>query len=187
MPAAGVDNDGHFSPSTERRLADETSAKVDKHELLLQAELDIVSSRRSRSRSKSRARTVLPEEEDSDDLSEINLPGAWKSTPVKRKRRIPSTAAQAATVPLAPAETCAGRPWGVAEWKKLERVYRAEKEAWVKEREIKALPASVGWLGWAKKAMRKEDVVIAAWEVSRVVEAFIKGEKEGNLVGKWSR
>jgi len=157
---------------------------VDKQELLLEAELEIVARRHRRSRSRSFVPSQVTDiDEEEDDLY---VPGGWKSTPGKRKR--PTVKPSNAQPSVPSAVEGVGRPWGVAEWKALEKVYRSEKDEWVKHREIKKLPGSStstsGWLGfgWGRKVEESE---VKDWDVKRVVNRFIIGQHAEQLVGEW--
>ena len=118
------------------------------------------------------------------------LPGGWIGTPagVKRKRihreASPSLTKQISAKGKEKEEN--GAPWGVTEWKKLEKVYRSEREAWLKEREIKTLPTG-GLLGWARRASGVGSAPrVNAWDGDRVVNRFLKEEgKEAK--GDWDR
>ena len=118
------------------------------------------------------------------------LPGGWIGTPagVKRKRShreaSPSFTKQISAKGKEKEEN--GAPWGVTEWKKLEKVYRSEREAWLKEREIKPLPTG-GLLGWARRASSVGSAPrVNAWDGDRVVNRFLKEEgKEAK--GDWDR
>lgn len=75
-----------------------------------------------------------------------------------------------------------GRAWGIPDWKKLEKVYRAEKEAWIEERQVKPLP---GLFGWAKKVLTGEPEV-KEWDNERVVRRFVEAENAEGLNGEWA-
>lgn len=119
--------------------------------------------------------------------SELQLPGGWVRTP-KRKRSDPVTqAASSSNVPIAGTKEIKadGKPWGVPEWKRLEKVFRREREAWIKEREVKALPG--GLVGWAKR-MSTGPKKVVEWDEERVVARFYKDEGiEKEMGGEWAR
>lgn len=169
----------------------DSARKLNRDELLYEAELEIVQSRRSRSRS--RAKILGLDSTASgweSDETELALPGGWQKTPGQKRKRAKSihrssrtNVLDAAPVVSSERETREdGRPWGVAEWKKLEKVYRAEKEAWVKEREIKPLP---GFFGWAKKALIGSNEV-KEWDNERVVKRYLDEEDAHGLGGEWA-
>lgn len=153
-----------------------TASKLSKPELLLEAELEIVEARRSRSRSVSVAPSLVSDSP--------YLPGGWIGTPagVKRKRIY-----QEATPSVKGKEKMEdAAPWGVAEWKKLEKVYRSEREAWRKERQVKPLPTG-GLLGWARRASGAHSAPkVEEWDGERVVERFLKEECK-TAKGEWDR
>ncbi len=149
----------------------DASRREDKTELLYEAELEIVSTRRSRSRSMSRFRGI------SEAPTELPLPGAWNGTP-KRKR--------SAHLQTEAPKTSA--TWGVSQWKKLEKVFRAEREIWVTERNVKAMPG--GFIGWARMSTFGPPAAAAVpWDPTRVVDRFLEeqGISEKEQVGDWSR
>jgi hypothetical protein len=153
----------------------DASRRGDKTDLLYEAELEIVSTRRSRSRSTSRFRGV------SEALTELPLPGAWNGTP-KRKRSAYAHAGLGTTV-----QEKTTPSWGVSQWKKLEKVFRAEREVWVTEREVKAMPG--GFIGWARMSTFGPPAPSAkVWDSMRVVERFIREQniKDADQVGDWS-
>ena len=149
----------------------DASRREDKTELLYEAELGIVSTRRSRSRSMSRFRGI------SEAPTELPLPGAWNGTP-KRKR--------SAHLQIEAPKTSA--TWGVSQWKKLEKVFRAEREIWVTERNVKAMPG--GFIGWARMSTFGPPAAAAVpWDPTRVVDRFLEEQaiSEKEQVGDWSR
>ena len=170
----------------------ELSRQIDHADLLHEAELEIVASRRSRSRS--RARSVRDLDEGyATDGTPLRLPGGWRSSPTKRKREAPSNPNEHETalqeIRIASSSRMGGddRPWGVGEWKRLEKVYKSEKIAWTAEREIKALPSSPGWLGWAKTKLTAIAVPKASeWDSDRVLRRFIQDERAEGLGGEWA-
>jgi hypothetical protein len=131
------------------------------------------------------------------DETELPVPGGWKVTPGKRKRSRDMDSRSAIGEPAdetrragkgkgkeqeVEEDRADGRPWGVAEWKRLEKVYRAEKEEWVKEREVKPLP---GLFGWARKALGGTTEA-KEWDNERVVKRFLDQEKAHGLSGEWA-
>ncbi len=149
----------------------DASRREDKTELLYEAELEIVSTRRSRSRSMSRFRGI------SEAPTELPLPGAWNGTP-KRKR--------SAHLQIEAPKT--SNTWGVSQWKKLEKVFRAEREIWVTERNVKAMPG--GFIGWARMSTFGPPAAVAVpWDPTRVVDRFLEeqGISKKEQVGDWSR
>ena len=167
----------------------ESARKLSRSELLYEAELELVSSRRSRSRSRGLSLADSPGGWESDE-SELPLPGGWKKTPRKRKRARshgPSTLSQPRSVGSGDHDNDRivdkSRSWGVPEWKRLEKTFRAEKDMWLKERDIKPLP---GWIGWAKRALGVGQPEAEEWDNNRVVQAFIKAERAQGLGGEWA-
>lgn len=182
----------------------ESARKLNRDELLYEAEFEIVASRRSRSRSRAKSLSGASERGWESDETEYALPGGWKPTPGKRKRSrsvrarpvaLPSVKESDSTGGGAVAgvtgeekqkenvgEKDASRPWGVPDWKRLEKVFRAEKEAWKAEREVKPLP---GLFGWARKAWKGEPEV-KDWDNGRVVSRFLGEEKAEGLSGEWA-
>ncbi|WVF69594.1 hypothetical protein IAT40_004372 [Kwoniella sp. CBS 6097] len=71
--------------------------------------------------------------------------------------------------------------WGVPEWKKLEKVYRKEKEDWIKEREVKGLPGGGGLVAWARRSTfglsMSSTTKVKEWDSERVVEKFLVDNK----------
>jgi len=152
----------------------DATRREDKTELLYEAELEIVSTRRSRSRSMSRFRGV------SEAATELPLPGAWNGTP-KRKRSALQHVQPSKPQPTTPT-------WGVSQWKKLEKVFRAEREIWVTERSVKAMPG--GFIGWARMSTFGPPAAVAKpWDPTRVVDRFLSEQavKVDEQVGDWSR
>ena len=77
-----------------------------------------------------------------------------------------------------------GRAWGVGEWKRLEKVFRVEKEVWAKEREIKPLPSL---FGWARKAFGgAAEPEVKEWNNERVVLKFLDSEQAHGQSGEWA-
>ncbi|KAK8847590.1 hypothetical protein IAR55_005449 [Kwoniella newhampshirensis] len=165
----------HRTPSRRRQSASaSTSRHIDKQELLHEAELDIVAQRRSRSRSMSRARSESVFSFATDDFP---VPGGYVRTPQssgKRKRAPGPVLAPHEEVPTI--ATGKGKVWGISEWKKLEKVYRKEKEEWTKEREVKSLPS--GLMTWARRSTFGVSAIMKEWDVNRVVEKFLAEEGE---------
>lgn len=129
-------------------------------ELLYQAELDLVSQAgstpaRVRESTAFSTSTTLP------------VPGAWVSTPVLKRKR-DEAVQEIATLPA----------WGIMDWKRLEKVHRKEKDAWLKERTIKPLPSG-GFLSWAKRSFsRPREPATTVWDPKKVVAAFIAAEEK---------
>ncbi|EIW71041.1 hypothetical protein TREMEDRAFT_59985 [Tremella mesenterica DSM 1558] len=201
--------------------------RADKSELLLEAELDLISLRRSRSRSAAPSTRTIDSTDsvqyggmghsdspisskggDGGNIDSPYLPGGWIRTPgTKRKRGMSVSPTKAGPGPsrLSSGDTSdfterrgetsvrrrdrkgkgkdKERVWGVTEWKKLEKVYRTEREEWTKERNVKPLPSKLGlfsWSGTQSKAEARE------WDGGRVVDRFLK--EEGRVAeGEWSR
>jgi hypothetical protein len=169
----------------------ESARKLTKDELLHEAELEIVASRSQRARSASvlSTMTTATAATAATGYSEMQLPGGWVRTP-KRKRSDPVTeTAPSSSIPIPGASVKeirpGDRPWGVPEWKRLEKVFRREREAWIKEREVKALPG--GLIGWAKR-MSTGPKKVVEWDEERVVARFYKDEGiEEEMRGEWAR
>jgi hypothetical protein len=108
------------------------------------------------------------------------LPGGWKSTPGKRKRR-EHRSPQASDEPSARrAEVNNGRPWGVKEWKRLEKLYKVERAAWMEKRMIQPLPAAGSPFLKAR--------AVEEWDAENVVNRFLKDERVvGDSNGEWDR
>ncbi|WWD21680.1 hypothetical protein CI109_106166 [Kwoniella shandongensis] len=169
------------TPSHRRRKSASamTSRHIDKQELLHEAELEIVSQRRSRSRSMSRARSMSVFSFATDDYP---IPGAYVRTPQSSGKRKRTMALPAATHEEVDKTVVAekGKSWGVPEWKKLEKVYRKEKEQWTKEREVKSLPG--GLVAWARRSTfgaSSSPSTATEWDPERVVKTFLQQEGEG--------
>jgi serine/arginine repetitive matrix protein 2 len=126
----------------------------------------------------------------------VYFPGGWVGTP-KRKRQTlaaieqspaPATATKAVTD-----ATAQGPNWGVKEWKKLEKIHRAEREAWMKEREVKNMPSpgsmSTSLIGWSwgkrKSVNSPQEVKVKEWDIERVVERFMA--ENGGRGADWTR
>lgn len=164
----------HFATASSAR-------RLGKDELLHEAELEIVSSRRSRSRSSFRTEIGYESED-----SEVLLPGGWKRTPGKRKRSGPRLSQFPGDAAVRPVKSKGGRPWGVKEWRRLEKAYKAEKAAWIEKREFLPLPtANSPFLGWIRKGKAPE---LEEWDASKAVSRFMETEGvEGDLGGEWDR
>lgn len=117
----------------------------------------------------------------SEAPTDLALPGAWNGTPIpKRKRHVETVPEQAQVQPMT-------RGWGVSQWKKLERVFRAERELWTHEREIKQMPG--GFLGWARMSTFGSPApVMKVWDPTRVVDRFCteQGLSVDQQVGDYS-
>ncbi len=180
-PSRSIPRRGNCRQFDSPHFATISSARqLGKDELLYEAELEIVATRRSRSRSAFTGGSGWESEE-----SGLILPGGWKGTPRKRKRRDRSPVIVSRAGSSQPRKY-AGRLWGVKEWKRLEKVYQAERLAWVEKRDIRPLPApSSPFLGWIRsgKLLEVED-----WDAERVVSRFLNDEGvEGELSGEWDR
>jgi len=153
---------------------------------LYEAELEIVASKHSRSRSLGAIEAGWESDE-----TELAVPGGWKVTPGKRKRSRSIHSRSRPDVPVTPAVTAKGKEvsradaaWGVGDWKRLEKVFRSENEAWVKEREVKPLP---GLFGWARKALGGgSEAKVKEWDNNRVVLAFLDREEAHGRSGEWA-
>ena len=162
--------------ATPHRKSFNSSRRVDKTELLHEAELEIVSTRRSRSRSMSRFRGVS---EAPTDLA-LALPGGWNGTPKRKHSALDQ-------LPPASVDEVRTKTWGVSHWKKLEKVFRAERELWTREREVRSMPG--GFIGWARRSTFGSPAPVSKpWDPMRVVERFcaeqsITGAKQ---MGDWS-
>ncbi|WVQ79870.1 hypothetical protein IAT38_001970 [Cryptococcus sp. DSM 104549] len=219
-------------------------SRIDKRELLHEAELELVAQRRSRSISTSRASDagewVNPARDDLERemrqareasvmtfrTEDYPVPGGYMKTPGTAKRlrsqhrghrarashaddsRTPTAKSKGKGKERAGASGKDKSAWGVAEWKRLEKVYRAEKEAWIKEREVKSLPRSPvaaapgtpgtpampgGLVSWARRATMSfgtptkpkagvSEVKAKEWDGERVVERFLR--EEGGAGGR---
>lgn len=118
----------------------------------------------------------------------LALPGGWKVTLGKRKRstrRIAPLTPKSATVSQSGAGD--GKAWGVPEWKRLEKVFRAERERWIGERDIRPLPtidSPRGILGW----MGRKVPEVKEWDPEWVVERFLREEgMQVDAEGEWAR
>ena len=158
-----------------------STRKLGKDELLHEAELEIVASGRSRSRS------FCQTESGSESVeSEMVLPGGWKRTPGKRKRRERPPTQSTGTAGSKALKGMTGKAWGVKDWKRLEKVYKAERADWVERREVRRLPPpSSRFLGWMRAGKLPE---AQAWDAQRVVVRFLNEQAvEGDLSGEWDR
>jgi hypothetical protein len=118
----------------------------------------------------------------SEAATELPLPGAWNGTP-KRKR---SGLSQAPLQSLREDQETTPT-WGVSHWKKLEKVFRAEREIWVTERQVKAMPG--GFIGWARMSTFGPAAPVATvWNPMRVVDRFMDEQniRQDDRVGDWS-
>lgn len=116
----------------------------------------------------------------SEAPTDLALPGGWNGTP-RRKR--PHTELFHAGED----ERKTTKVWGVSQWKKLEKVFRAEREIWTHEREIKQMPG--GFLGWARMSTFGSPApTMKAWDPIRVVDRFCteQGIKSDQQVGDYS-
>nr|XP_018265263.1 uncharacterized protein I303_01623 [Kwoniella dejecticola CBS 10117]OBR87421.1 hypothetical protein I303_01623 [Kwoniella dejecticola CBS 10117] len=204
--------------STSRKSVRDLEKDQEKRELLHEAELEIVEShRRSRSRSRSMSTLPLPlpqatpvhnggSKEREREMSVMSfmtedypVPGAFVKTPtsVKRKRNVPWQSRPEPDSVSAPAPQPELNPkvdekWGVSEWKQLEKVYRTEKELWIKEREIKNLPG--GLVAWARRSTFGRSPSSSAvsdsaskshhvkdWDMTRVVDRFVEDQTTQGL------
>lgn len=174
----------------------DSAKKLNRDELLYEAELEIVASRRSRSRSRARSVGGYSELGWESDETEVNLPGGWKVTPGKRKRGhtrhkshgpVSNPQATATRIEDLGVESV-DRPWGVSEWKRLEKVYRAELAKWVKDRQVKPLPSSSSWMGWAKRVVGSEKESQAQdWDLQKVADRFQELEGCEGWKGEWDQ
>ena len=76
----------------------------------------------------------------------------------------------------------------MSQWKKLEKVFRAEREIWVTERSVKAMPG--GFIGWARMSTFGPPAAAAVpWDPTRVVDRFLEEQaiSEKEQMGDWSR
>lgn len=126
------------------------------------------------------------------DGTELALPGAWKRTPGKRKRAAHHhREAPILSQPVA-SSSRDSRPWSVGDWKRLEKVFRAEREAWLSGREMKPLPSSPSVspsvFGWARRSpiIGENQSRPSEWDPETVVRKFITEEKAEGLGGEWS-
>ncbi|WRT64581.1 uncharacterized protein IL334_001513 [Kwoniella shivajii] len=171
---------------------------VEKRELLNEAELEIVQSQRSRSRSRSKSRVRERELSVMSFMTEnYPVPGSFIKTPQQNKRKwdlalsslvnsgYEAEQPQNEGESESEREADLGEQWGVSEWKKLEKVYRNERETWIKERNIKNLPMPGGLISWARRSTFGHSPDVKEWDIQRVVETFLRDEKkDGN---KWDR
>jgi hypothetical protein len=115
----------------------------------------------------------------SEAPTDLALPGAWNGTP-KRKR-------PHAGVPQHETAQEVTKVWGVSQWKKLEKVFRAERELWTHERQIKQMPG--GFLGWARMSTFGSPApTMKIWDPIRVVDRFCteQGITSDKQVGDYS-
>ena len=162
----------------------ELSRHLTEEELLHEAELEIVASHRHRpwSRGQSQGRG----DGYSSDGTEINLPGGWLSSAKKRKRSMSTARPSEPEASPAISQGQPVRPWGVREWKKLEKVYRSERTRWSLEQDVARSP-STSWLSWATcKLSTSMSSSSEDWDAERVVKRFIETEKAQGGVGEWA-
>jgi hypothetical protein len=168
----------------------DSAMKLTRDELLHEAELEIVAGRRGRSASVFSTMSNATAATAATGYSELPLPGGWVRTPKRKRSRPPpqemkdKRLAPKTVPPVDSSGISRGRGWGVPEWKKLEKVFRAEREAWVKEREIKPLPG--GLVGWARVASVGPPKVVE-WDGKRVTNRFLNEEGVKESEGEWSR
>ncbi|WVQ75859.1 hypothetical protein IAR50_005492 [Cryptococcus sp. DSM 104548] len=183
------------------------SHRVDKRDLLYEAELELVSQRRSRSLSTSRAPSLAREWEEARGVREMSVmsfrtddfpvPGGFVKTPLKRPRSPlpPSSLARHRSNPThlhAPAtvkrsKSKSSKAWGVQDWKRLEKAFKASKEEWVKERGVKALPG--GLISWARRSTFGQSSVASEakpWDAELFVAKFLEGEGEKANREEWN-
>ena len=79
-----------------------------------------------------------------------------------------------------------GRHWGVREWKRLERTYKAERIAWAEARDVRLVPKpSNPFLGWIRNV---RVAPVEEWDADRVVSRFLGAEGiQSELGGEWDR
>lgn len=157
--------------------------KLNKNELLREAELELSLTRRA-------------EEVGVDwggDDTELDMPGAWKSTPLKRKRpSAPPTVDL--ELPKKSKEDESRRPWSIEDWKALERVFRAEQQC-ISQRATRPLPSTPSAWFWARSSAsstRSEatssEASAVPFDVSAVVRRFL-ADRVGTGTqddGEWS-
>lgn len=115
--------------------------------------------------------------------TDLGIPGAWNGTP-KRKRYAPSKTIMEESENQSRITT---KAWGVSQWKKLEKVFRAERELWTTERVIKSMPG--GFIGWARMSTFGAPApTMKEWDPMRVVIRFCEEQKIGadQQIGDWS-
>ncbi|ODO08582.1 hypothetical protein L198_00312 [Cryptococcus wingfieldii CBS 7118] len=191
----------------EASFASSSSHRVDKRDLLYEAELDLVSQRRSRSRSTSCAPSLAREWEGTRGEREMSVmsfrtddfpvPGGFVKTPMKRPRsplppstltRYHSNTVQAdASVAARRSRSKSSKAWGVHDWKRLEKAFELNKEAWLKEREVKALPG--GLISWARRSTFGQSTVVnevKSWDAEGFVAEFLEGEGERAKREEWN-
>ncbi|ORX34073.1 hypothetical protein BD324DRAFT_658110 [Kockovaella imperatae] len=162
----------------------ELSRHLSEEELLHEAELEIVANSRHRSRGLSMARDM--DNGYSSDASEMLLPGGWARTPRKRKMSEAMPEADRIVAKTSLRSTMGSdRPWGVKEWKRLEKVYRAEKLAWSQD-QGGANVSPPGWLGWAAAKFGAPSAKNKEWDIGRVVQRFLELECAEGSDGDWS-
>ncbi|WVQ69481.1 uncharacterized protein L199_007700 [Kwoniella botswanensis] len=204
---------GILPKSKEQDLASSTKStshsEREKRDLLNEAELEIVESHR-RSRSRSRSMSVMRPEREMSVMSfmteDYPVPGAFVKTPRLDTRKVISpmkgkrdlVSVHETTEKEDDAQEKEER-WGVKEWKRLEKVYRAEKETWIKEREIKKLPITGsptaspipsipgGLVAWARRSTfgTPKVVQVKEWDIESVVKRFLDDERKDGR--NWDR
>lgn len=160
-------------------ISSRSTHTVDKDALLREAELDIVEHAPETVTPSANRRMIREGTAFSTasamTMKDLPLPGAWVRTPREKRKRAEqaSVQSQARKAPSASADD-----WGIPEWKRLEKVFTAEKSAWVAEREKKSLPVG-SLIGWARRAsgMGVKSSVMP-WDNERVVTAFMSGERK---------
>ncbi|TYJ51424.1 hypothetical protein B9479_008002 [Cryptococcus floricola] len=188
----------------EASFASSSSHRVDKRDLLYEAELDLVSQRRSRSRSRSCAPREWEETRGEREMSVMSfrtddfpVPGGFVKTPMKRPRsplppstltRYHSNTAQVdASVAARRSRSRSNKAWGVHDWKRLEKAFKLNKEAWLKERDVKALPG--GLISWARRSTFGQSTVVnevKSWDAEGFVAEFLEGEGERAKREEWT-
>lgn len=130
-----------------------------KEELLHEAELEIVGSHR-RSRSLTRF---------TDNDTPLRIPGGWHKTP-KRKRENSDEVDPTTT---------SSKGWTVVDWRRLDKIYKAEHVKFTSQRETRPMP---GWSPWPRSKPTATE-----WDRMRVVNAFYAetGKPESERVGEW--
>ncbi|WVN89299.1 uncharacterized protein L203_104520 [Cryptococcus depauperatus CBS 7841] len=192
-----------------RHDLDATSSRnkhsVDRHELLHEAELEIVAHGRGRSYSLSRATSLEQELNMQREEREFSftsfrtedypIPGGYIKTPAKRARspqahrshgRSHSSIAHVDLAHTSKNQDKKSKAWGVPEWKRLEKIYREEREIWTKERKTKPLPGGV--ISWARRAtFIASNVVVKKWDIEQVADRFLREEGERSQNSEWAR
>lgn len=164
-----------------------SAQKLSPEELLNEAELEIVvnepESIVGTPARKRREGTAISAMSGISGITDLPVPGGWVRTPKrKRSRQLETTAEEAQKTTLA----STGKTWGIKEWKRLESVYRAEKDAWVKEREVRPMPG--GLMAWARRStLGRPSEEVVPWDEGRVVRRFLEIEGvEKGVEGAWA-